>query len=429
LLEAGSISLNKIIGGEEMKKILFLLVTLALIVPAISQAQDSQETDIHERIRVLEAQLEQLTAEPVKKTVVKSKYPVDIYGFIAAQFSWGDSTTGTFTTAVNAGGTSAVAQSYVANERINPRDDGWFAATPQNSRIGFLWTGSNVSKNLILGGRLEIDFLNPGGGMSPRPRIRHAYLDLGTDKWSLIAGQNWDLFSPLNTRSLSLGNNVWYQGNLGFRRPQLRFTYNFIFTEKDSLKAAISVNNPGNFDTLINSGNTTGVPYGEGLLEYTREMKAGNLVIGASGVYGKDRSGNRWSNVWGIAGSLIVPFHKFLQLNGEIHYGENLGAFLTYANTNNRVHNLAGWGEISSRWCKYFETNIGFGIDDLQDSRVAAGTAVANIDRNQIIYGNFKIYPFKSFYIGLEYENIRTRYQANGTSTANVVFTNLVYSF
>lgn len=412
-----------------MKKIalLFLLATIVML-PIKSWATDSVE----DRVQKLEQDIEELrTLKAGKdKEAIKSKFPIDLYGFIAAQLFWGGAQTQLYTTGTG----SIVAQSMVSDRTLVPNDDAWFGATPQNTRLGLNWTGSKVSEKLTLGGKLEIDFLNPGGGASPRPRIRLCYLDLSGENWMLRAGQDWDVFSPLNTRSLSLAGNLWFQGNLGFRRPQLRFTYQVPFADVNAFIFTAAVNNPSNLDTTITNGNTSSVPYGEASIQYTRKMKAGTLVAAASGIYGTQRNTGTWDKVWGIAGSLSVPFHKFLQLDGEFQYGKNLGDFLTYAGTTREIRSISAWAEISSRWHEMLETNAGYGIDNLQTSKVtfhntSAALMTNGINRNQVIFANFKFFPVKPFYIGVEYNNMRTQYRGSGTSTANIVFSNLVFTF
>ena len=55
--------------------------------------------------------------------------------------------------------------------------------------------------------------------------MRHAYLKLDWPKsrFNIIAGQTSDVISPLypQTVNYSVG---WWTGNIGYRRPQLRFT-------------------------------------------------------------------------------------------------------------------------------------------------------------------------------------------------------------
>lgn len=425
------------------KRILLILTLVTFVAFSVralaAESTDKPRNDTNARIENLEQQISDLKASvesqsaPVP-TYIKSKFPVELYGFVAAQVFWGSARTQLYTFRNDGNNYSFVAQSAVADKTLVSPDNAWIGITPQNSRIGLNWTGSKVSECLTMGGKLELDFLNPQGGASPRPRIRLFYLDLGGKNWVLRAGQEWDVFSPLNTNSLSLGGNLWFQGNLGFRRPQIRFTYTVPVDDTNSLKFVIAVNNPSNLDTIINSGNDSSVPYGDALIQYNRKMKSGDLIAGVSGIFGQNRALNRWSNVWGIAGSLAIPFHKYAQFSGEIQYGENLGDFLTYAGVSRRAPSLGGWAQLVSRWCDKLETTVGYGIDTVKKSYVTNNVVliadmIDGIYRNQNVFANFKFYPVKPFYFGIEYNFMDTAYRGNGSSKASIVMTNLVYNF
>lgn len=407
------------------KSIKPIIVVICLALPLHSLAQTTQTTDVNERLRQMEQQIKQLEEQSqAAPAQAGAKYPVDLYGFVAAQFFWG-----TAKTQLYGGLNSMAAQSRVTDKATIAGDNAWFGATPQNSRIGLNWTGSKVGEKTYIGGIAEIDFVNvlntTNYGTSPIPRIRHLSLSLWGDKWLLLAGQNWDIFSPLNTNSLSLGNNIWYQGNMGFRRPQLRFTYKFLEDDKDLFQGTISANHPANTDDLWNGSTDGAFPYGEWAVQYSRKVKEGEVITGISGAVGGNRVSGRYAKTWGIAASLAIPLHKILKLSGEFQYGCNLGNFLTYAGTTADIKDMAGWGQIYSNWHPKFDTTIGYGVDNMARAHVAA----AGVQRNQIFFGNFRFKPFKPFYFGVEYDYMRTNYRGDGTSTASVIFSNIVYSF
>jgi hypothetical protein len=410
-----------------MKKIAALLLAAVLFA---MPAKGMLAGELEDKIDDLQGQIDELKRqnEAVQKKV-GSKHPLDIYGLVAAQAFMG-----TARTQLYGGLNSTAAQSRVIDKNAaNGGRHTWFSATPQNSRVGLNWTGSKVSEKLTASGLFEIDFVNILGntayGASPIPRIRHLYGDLSSsDNWALLFGQTWDLFSPLNTASLSLGNNLWFQGNQGFRRPQFRFTYNFKLDDVNSIKTSVSANLPANTDDLTNSGISSGIPLGEGLVQYNHKMKHGDLIVAASGIAGTNTVNGGYKKMAGVAGSLHIPFHKFLKLTGEVQYGQDMGIFLSYVNSTGNAYggrDMAIWGQLTSQWCNKFDTAFGYGIDDIKASKAAAG----NVDRNQVVFANFRVFPVKPFYVGLEYNYMRTTYKGNGPSQANIIFSNFVYSF
>ncbi len=411
-----------------MKKIVLLvLVALVLAMPARSFAAD----DISAKVDDLQGQIDQLKKQN-EKSAIGSKFPVELYGFVAAQFFMGTARTLMYGN-TTAGPTAAQSRVLDKNAAGGGRHT-WFSATPQNSRIGLNWLGSKVSDTLKIGGTVELDFVNvlqnTAYGTSPIPRVRFLFLELSSvNKWSLIAGQNWDIFSPLNTTTLSLGGNLWLQGNMGVRGPQLRFTYNFISDDTNKLKAVVSANLPANTDDLLNNnGITSGIPMGEALVQYSRKMRAGDLILTVSSVGGAINDSGTYRKEGGVAGSIAVPFHKYLKFAGEVHYGQNLGYLSTYANLAGNPYgarNTAFWGQFTSQWCEKFDTAIGYAMDNINSSKVITG----NVTRNQVAFVNFRYFPVKPFYFGIEFDHMHTNYKDNGASMANIIFSNLVYNF
>ena len=72
------------------------------------------------------------------------------------------------------------------------------------------------------------------------PLLRHAYVELTKGNYDIIAGQTNDLISPLapNTLNYTVG---WDAGNIGYRRPQVRFTYTYPVNAQNKLIGAIAV--------------------------------------------------------------------------------------------------------------------------------------------------------------------------------------------
>ncbi len=418
----------------KLKRVVALvLFTVFVAAPVASFAKAD---DVDQKIDSLQKQLDDLKGQLDNKQgelgVMKAKFPIEFYGFLATQLWYGTAKTGMYTTS-----NSTAAESRVLDKSVlGHARDSWFSATVQNSRIGFRWLGTQLSENVKLAGIFEMDFLNvlnnTAYGISPLPRIRLFSFDLDGKAWQVLFGQNWDIFSPLNTNTLSLGGNLWFQGNMGVRRPQIRFTYNMPVGDINNIKFAVSANHPANTDDLMNGGVDSGIPYGEALVQFNRKMKNGDLIVAVSGVGGDNRINSSNDKTLGLAGSLSVPFHKLLKVAGEVQYGQDLGNFLTYAGVGSRIKNLAIWGQVTSSWCEKFETNVGYAIDDMRNKgNIVVGTAGAssNISRNQIAFGNFKYWPVKPFYLGLEYNYMRTTYKNSGSSGANVIFSDFVYTF
>jgi hypothetical protein len=110
--------------------------------------------------------------------------------------------------------------------RANGTTNGDYSIHPRLTRFGIDYTGPQIAKlgNAKLTGKLETDFENGGTESRQIIRIRHAYLRLDWKEASLLAGQTWDIVSPLFP-SVNSDSLMWNAGNVGDRRPQVRVAY------------------------------------------------------------------------------------------------------------------------------------------------------------------------------------------------------------
>lgn len=375
-----------------------------------------------------------IQTEQAEKITLSTKVPINLYGFISAEGMYSDSQLSSFGTLNNTPANynrNMVGFNRVVDESVDGNNDAFISATVQNTRFGFdLEPYDFGGKNFKVDARLEMDFFSTANlsVASMSPRIRRAYAAIGQEKWRLLFGQEWDLFSPLNTATLNLGGNLWQQGNLGFRRPQIRFTYNFDAGEKSTIEAAGSINLPGNSMAFNDTGNTTGIPMFQGRVGFLHPLKAGKLKAYLSGLYARHNNaaaGGAKVNNWGMAASFEVPIHKLFIPSLEFHYGYSMGSLLSIASDTTRQRTISGWGQIKTLWVDWFETNVGYGVDMLKSSEVAAGA----VKRNQMGFASFRFKPASSFIIGLEYNFMRTNYQGSGSSNASAGILNALYFF
>lgn len=373
------------------------------------------------------------TDQPVS-IALSSKVPFKFYGFVSGEFLWTGSQLSTFGTLDNTPASynrQIAGFNRVVDESIDGNNDAAVSGTVQNTRFGFALDRYDFNgKNYSVDARIEMDFFsatNTNIG-TVVPRLRRAYASIGQDHWRFLAGQEWDLFSPLNPSTLNLGGNLWTQGNLGFRRPQLRFGYEHTVGDQSGLEGAASLNLPSNVMSLDDNGNSTGIPMFEGRVGFWHTLPAGKMWAYLSAAYAQHRNavaGASRVNNWGLGLSLDVPVHRLLKPMGEVHYGYSLGSELSIASDTRRQRTLSAWGQIKSEWLSWLETNIGYGIDTLSSPQVPANS----VKRNQMGFGNILFKPFKVFVIGLEYNYLRTTYQGTGPSEANVGFTNVLFYF
>ena len=111
---------------------------------------------------------------------------------------------------------------YVSRPRENTNDDCYVDA--RSTRLGFDVLGPRIDclDGAQSGGKVEIDFQRQIDVENKSSLLlRHAYAEVKNDDFRLLAGQTWDVISPLCPGVLfySVG---WDGGNIGYRRPQFR---------------------------------------------------------------------------------------------------------------------------------------------------------------------------------------------------------------
>ncbi|MBU0505671.1 MAG: hypothetical protein ABII18_09080 [bacterium] len=355
---------------------------------------------------------------------VSSKLPMKVYGFIAAQTMWGDSQVGSFGNNLN-----MTAPNRVIDETTVGADDAFIGFTMQNTRVGlYLEPYEFDGKSYAIDARLELDFWSTAtvSYSVQSPRIRRAYMSLGNDTWNVLFGQEWDLFAPLNPASINVGNVLWNQGNVGFRRPQVRSTYKHGY-DKSGVEVAASVNSPNNSMLFNDLGNTTGIPMFQGRLGYWRDWSNGKFQAYVSGMYARhnDAAGGADINNWGSALSLDMPFLKYAKVQAEGFFGYSMNPLLSITAATTKQRTFGGWAAITSPWCDYFETNIGYGGEFVRSADVAAG----NLKTNMVGFANMKFKPVTHLMLGVEYNYLRSNYQGNGNSIAHGVLGTAMYVF
>ena len=255
-----------------------------------------------------------------------------------------------------------------------------FFLTARESRLAFdfWWKEGDYNTKAYL----EFDFQNAGSGENKAgPMLRHAYFQISRCRWTLLAGQTWDIISPLNPSTANY-SVLWYQGNIGYRRPQIRFSTWTKAGEngKVTLAAGISRNLGGDLDTDegvngygINDGVDSGLPAFQSRLGYSTSFgETSKIAIGFSGHYGRetydvDDLGEISS--WSANADLALVFNKKVCLKGEFFTGENLGQYLggigqSVDEMNNSLSSMGGWGMLSVKMTDKVTVNAGYGFDD-----------------------------------------------------------------
>ncbi len=400
-----------------LKKITALLLLLAISGSAIAQSQEDRIAALEKKVKELE------TSKITGKT--KGGIDLSIYGFVRLDAMWTDSSV----TSTTGNGIF-----MYSNPESSMSGDNQLGITARNTRFGLDLVGPS-NDTLKSSAKIELDFSGRNDTeQNNHPRIRHGYikLDMPESKFSVLAGQTWDVVAPVIPPTIDC-SILWWQGNIGMRRSQLRLSQGLDLSSDSSMlvEGALTrtIGKENNFNNL-ESGSDAGVPTVQGRVSVTtpvfNDLKS---TFGVSGHYGKEEyditagsTANMDFHTWSMAFDMTVPLTKSTKVLGEIYQGSNCGTYAGAVNQtvtlNKTVDTLLGGEEIDSMggWVALAHTlssdlsvATGFGLDTADPQDLVAG----NRQSNQTAYANIIYKPLPNTMTGFELAYNKTEYMDN----------------
>jgi len=318
---------------------------------------------------------------------------------------------------------------------IQPNDleknDHQLNMTINETRFGFNAIGNNFN-NIKINGKLEFDLYAGITGATiaenkPMLQLRHAYFSIEKGNIKLLAGQTWDMISPLNPSSLNYPV-LWGCGNIGYRRPQLSLW----LTLKPSTKTELTMAS-GIFRTIgtdltptftlslgeasdgSDDGTDAAIPSVQALVEVKHNLASGGHVrFGVSGLYGSLKAettlGNyeEYSSWTTVAHLSVAPIPSF-GLSGEAYTGSNLGSYfgsILRSSEVNGLRTVGGWLSTWAQVTKKVQISAGYGQDNPDDRDFTSGRS-----KNSCVYGNLRYTVVPQVTVGLELSDWRTYYK------------------
>ncbi len=355
--------------------------------------------------------------EPVKGDVW-SNLDVQFYGYIKADAVWSDSLVTT--------------SNYLKWVDSSSRNDKQFAMTARETRFGFKVTGPEFN-GWTSRGQIEMDFFDGSTENKGDLYMRHAYLAISKPekKLTVLAGQTWDVVSPLNPKTLNY-SPLWWIGNIGYRRPQIRVEKGVDLGEETSLLTQVALartmgssitNGTGTGALTTESGDDSGVPQIQGRVALTVPGPGPKpTTVGVSGHFGKEEHDYNTSgdsvkvDTWSGNLDVTLPLCEVCTVKGELHTGSNLSAMLggigqgvTGSGTSaaRAVRSSGGWVAASLAAPNSSTAyNLGYGMEKICDRDVASGGRTSN----RCIFGNAIYSINKYIQVGAELSYARTQY-------------------
>lgn len=337
---------------------------------------------------------------------------------------------------------------YVRSEDDDPalgsrRNEDTFTVYPRLTRFGVDLAAPPIEAlgPFALGGRLEIDFYAfPASDSRNLIRMRHAYLDLESDCVTLLAGQTWDLISPLYP-AVNADLVMWGAGNLGDRRPQLRLDLHpRLGPGRLLLQSAVGLTGADDGADAdgngILDGEFSGRPTVQARLAYQTVApwtEAARLEVGVWGHRAWEKlddglgpDGERRFDSEAVGFDLRLPlFRDRIWLLAEGWIGRNVddvrgGIFQgVNPNTGEEIGSRGGFVELGTRPFAWDQLAFGYSTDDPDDADLTPADARVNRKRNQILYVANTVSYFHPLVFGFEYLHWTTRYVGLDPGTDN----------
>ncbi len=325
-------------------------------------------------------------------------------------------------------------------------DDAQFNMTASETRFGLKLDGKGYEKVEVTG-KVEFDLYGAVGGGSVAEnkamlQLRHAYFSVKSGKFMMIAGQSWDLISPLNPSTLNYPV-LWGVGNTQYRRPQVSLWYTMPAGNSTNVTVA-----GGFFRTIgddlssttfsladeaadgTDDGTDAAIPSLQGRLDITTKSSSGSsLRFGVSGLWGQLKAESNMGNSedydsWGVFGHVDFSSGKRFGVKGEVFSGSNLGSYfggILNKSTIDGVGAKGGWGYAWAMASPKVKVGAGAGVDDPDD----ADLIYASVDdskirgKNRCIFGNVRYTIVPQVTIGAEVSHWETTYRS-GDSADNL---------
>jgi hypothetical protein len=317
-------------------------------------------------------------------------------------------------------------------------DDSGFNVDPKSTRMGLKleslgisgWHGSKSE------GVIEFDFQ---GAFQSRNRgsllLRKAYVAVSDGQTKFLAGQDWEIISPLYPKTLNYTAGACV-GNVGYRRAMLRVDHQFNFCNSSHLTAQFGITDHVFRDNTAVSPASTSWPVIQGRLAYTLGKGCFDhgkpITLGVSSHLGEQRftfgSNRKNLRTWSFNVDVDLPVTEKLGLQMEYFLGENLatieGGILQGVDIQRRntIRTQGGWAALTYQATKKLQTNFCYMIDDPFNDDVISGNAGNNLARNysHCLFINALYYWSESLMTGFEIDFWRTHWQRYDPQTNSI---------
>ena len=293
-----------------------------------------------------------------------------------------------------------------------------FSLHPRLTRLGF--DASGEEGEVMLDGKIEIDFQNGGRESREVIRMRHGYGTLHTGDFSLLFGQTWQTVSRL-LPAANADTLMWGAGNTGDRSPQIRAGYAIGLGDagaihlESAVQALGTVHNKG--QPGLNFGPVPGFEERLALeLPLWDDAKPLHLAFGlhyAQEVLNEKTFGKSEFEQFGIFTEAQIPITAHGWLAGEFFKGKNLsdlrGGIGQGVNTisDKEIRTQGYWAEANIKPADRVRLAAGYGTDAPNRKDIETGYPVLN----RAAWAVVQVTPVDDFRVGFEVLPWSTEYK------------------
>ncbi|MDR2346968.1 MAG: hypothetical protein LBE18_12980 [Planctomycetaceae bacterium] len=310
-------------------------------------------------------------------------------------------------------------------------NDSGYNVDPKSTRLGLKLEGVGISgwKGSKSEGAVEFDFQ---GAYQSRNRggllLRKAYFSVSDGKTKILAGQDWEIISPLYPKTLNYTAGACV-GNVGYRRAMLRVDRQFdLCNSADNFLLQFGITDNVFRDDNAVSPAASSYPIIQGRLAYSiaRGRNHGSnkpIILGVSSHFGEQRftfGGIKKSlPTWSFNVDFDLPLTKCLWFQMEYFIGENLatieGGILQGVDIARQetIRSQGGWMALTYQATKKTQMNFCYMVDDPFNKDVISGNSNSNRARNysHCLFINLLYNWSDSLMTGFEIDFWRTHWQ------------------
>jgi len=421
---------------------------LSVLLAVAAAADDSDVNALRDRVAALEAQNSAMRAEidalkarlspppapspssspPTPAPVRAGDSSVAFYGFVRVDAIYDDSRPSAFQTPL-----------FILSEdaRTGLRDNENLTLHPRLTRFGMNYSGPELPRlgNASIAGKIEIDFQNGGRESRAISRFRHAWLQTSWKRSSLLLGQTSDVISPLFP-NVNADTLMWNAGNLGDRRPQVRYQYK---SGRVTLQTAAGLTGAVDEQDLdadgVRDGEASALPNLQARIGFDSSRKDA-WSLGLWALRGWQQTNRAFGGERRFVSSALGADYKLAlgkraRVQGEAWMGEGLGDFRggigqsINTTTGETIFSRGGWLELGFDATPWSTLYLGYTVDDPDDGDLVTNARAKNAAwyvTNRFRFGA----PFQ---IGIEYLRWMTRYRGLARGLDNRFDIYAIYNF